>query len=463
MKFIKKLKDKVKNLFNGDYRGIAILFVLQFILFITVKPIRYDDAFYIESITGVPVLSFVSSRYKAWTSRVLIEATLGFIFRFSKYIWTFGTIICMTLIGYSIAKIFVKKENKKDLIMMVLWLVLLYPIERMSSAGWAATTVNYIWPLALGLFSLISLRKAWDKEKIKPIIGIFYALATAYACNQEQVCVVLLVTYILFTIILTVRDKKKVSPFMYLQSIIAIASLIFILTTPGNSIRQEEEIITYFPEFYGMSVIEKLALGITSTMGEMLAKYSITFTIFSLMILIYIWNNYKDRLIRGISAIPFTASIVLSYGSSITENVSVAVAWARSNFKKSEVLLKPSTYTYIGSYVELIISLAVIVSIFICLFLIFKKLKNNIAFYIFGCGLVTRLIMGFSPTIFVSENRTCIFLEFACLICTLLIWQEFIKKAEKKTKTKAYNIVAWISIIQYIISLSFIWLTHIYV
>jgi hypothetical protein len=294
-------------------------------------------------------------------------------------------------------------------------------------------------------------------------MGILYVLATFYACNQEQVCAILLVTYILFTIILTVRDKKKVNLLMYLQSIIAIASFIFILTTPGNSIRQEEEIISYFPEFYGMSVIEKIALGITTTMGEMLAKYSITFTMFTLMILIYVWNNYKDRLIRGISAIPFTASIVLSYGSSITENVSVAISWVRENFTKEDILIKPSTYTYLGSYVELIISLTVIISIFICLFLIFKKLKNNIAFYIFGCGLVTRLIMGFSPTIFVSENRTCIFLEFACLICTLLIWQEFIKKAEKKTKTKVYNIVAWTSIIQYLISLAFIWLTHIYV
>ena len=69
--------------------------------------------------------------------------------------------------------------------------------------------------------------------------------------------------------------------------------------------------------------------------------------------------------------------------------------------------------------------------------------------------------MGFSPTVFVSTNRTCIFLEFACLICTLLIWQEFIKKAEKKTKTKVYNVVVWTAIIQYIISLSFIFISHI--
>ena len=200
-----KLKEKIKSLFDGDYRGIAILFVLQIILFITIKPIMYDDASYITAVTGVPISEFVMERYQTWTSRVLIEATLGFIFQFSKYIWIFGTVLLMTLIGYSMSRLFIKKENKKELTMMVLWLVLLYPLERMSSAGWAATTVNYIWTLALGLFSFISIRKAYDGEKINIFSGILYALACIYACNQEQVCVVLFVTYLLSTILLTIR------------------------------------------------------------------------------------------------------------------------------------------------------------------------------------------------------------------------------------------------------------------
>ena len=439
-----KLKEKINNLFNGDYRGIAILFVLQLILTITIKPIRYDDAFYIESITGVPILNFVSERYLTWTSRVLIEFTLGIIFRFSKYIWIFGNVIMVTLIGYSISKIFVKKEMKKEMNMMILWLVILYPFERMSSAGWAATTVNYIWPMAMGLYSLISIRYVWDKKKINFLQGLLFALATVYACNQEQCCAIVLVTYLLFTIILTFRDKKKVSPFMYLQTIIAILSIIFIFTTPGNNIRKEDEIVAYFPEFNSVTFIDKLVLGVTSTMGELLVNYSVTFVIFSFMIFAFIWTNYKDRLIRGISAIPLTTTLVFSYLSSFTENTFVTVK-----------------YTYLGSYMELIISLVVIFSVMLCLLLIFNKLKNNVAIYIFGAGLVTRLIMGLSPTLYVSTNRTFIMMEFACIICTLLIWQELVKNIDKKYKTRIYNVVVWTSIIQYITSLGFVLMSHI--
>lgn len=456
-----KLKEKINKIFNGEYRGIAILFILQFILTITIKPIRYDDAFYIEAITGVPILSFVGSRYLEWTSRILIEFTLGIIFRFSKYIWIFGNAIMVTLIGYSISKIFVKKEMKKEMNMMILWLVILYPFERMSSAGWAATTVNYIWPMSLGLYSLISIRYAWDKKKITPFQGILFALSTVYACNQEQCCAIILATYLLFTIILTVRDKKKVSTFMYLQTIIAIISIIFILINPGNAIRKQDEIVAYFPEYNSISFIDKLVLGVTSTMGELLVNYSVTFAIFSFMICVFIWMNYKDRLIRGISAIPLTATLVLSYFSSFTENTFITIKWIRKSFVLEDRLITPYKYTYLGSYMELVISLAVIFSIMICLLLIFKKLKNNIAIYIFGAGLVSRLIMGLSPTLFVSTNRTFIIMEFACIICTLLIWQELTKTIDKKYKTRIYNVVVWTSIVQYIASLGFVLISHI--
>lgn len=456
-----KLKEKIKNIFNGDNRGLAILFVLQLIMIITIKPIRYDDAFYIEAITGVPILGFVTERYFNWTSRVIIESTLGFIFRYSKYIWTFGTIFMVTLIGYSISKIFVRKEIKKEMNMMIMWLVILYPFERMSSAGWAATTVNYIWPMALGLYSLISIKCAWNKKKINFFQGIVFSLATIYACNQEQCCAILFATYLIFTIILTIRDKVKVSPFMYLQTILAIVSIIFILTNPGNAARKQDEIVAYFPEYNSVTLIDKLVLGITVTMGELLVNYSVTFAVFSFMLLIYTWYNYKDRLIRGISAIPLTATLALSYFSSFTENTFITIKWIRENFVKEERIITADKYTYLGNYTELVISLVVIFSIIICLLLIFKKLKNALPVYVFGAGLVSRLIMGFTPTLYVSTNRTFIIMEFACIICTLLIWQEFITKADKKYKTKIYNVIVWTSIIQYISSVGFVLMSHI--
>ena len=365
----------------------------------------------------------------------------------------------LTLIGYSISKLFVK-DNKKQMNIMILWFLMLYPFERMSGAGWAATTVNYVWPLALGLFSLISIRKMWDGEKIKFIPGVLYLLSLIYSCNQELCCGVLVVTYILFAIILSLRDGKKVNKFIYLEIFISICSLIFILTAPGNAVRKIDETVKYFPDYMSLSIIEKLATGFTSTIGELIVNYSITFAVFTFVITVMIYINYKDKLIRAVGIIPFVITLIFSFLSPITNNI-YAIQMLRDEFLKEQVIIVSNNYFYIGSYLNLVISVIVVFSIFASLLLIFKKVKTNIAFYVFGCGLVTRLTLAFSPTLFVSRNRTFIIMEIACLICTLLIWQEFEKTADKKIKPRVYNTIVFLSVLQYIISLSFVLITHV--
>ena len=365
----------------------------------------------------------------------------------------------ITLIGYSISKLFVS-EDKKQMNIMILFLIMLYPIERMAGAGWAATTVNYIWPLATGLFSLISIRKIWNGEKIKLIPGLLYSIALIYSCNQELCCGVLVATYLLFGIILFIKNNKKISFFILMQFLITLASLIFILLTPGNGVRKLEETVGYFPDYYSLSMIEKLSIGITATIGELIANYCITFAVFTFMIAITIYSKYKDKYIRLIGMIPFVSTMVFSYLNAITNN-NYTIHLMRDNFLLEQALIVSKNYTYIGSYVNLILSLTIIISIFVSLLLIFKNLKNNIAFYVFGCGLITRLVLAFSPTIFVSKNRTFIIMEFAYLICTLLIWKEFDTIAEKKIKAKVYSGIAFLAILEYLISLSFVLVTHV--
>ena len=456
---MKKVLEKLKDIFTGEYSGLVILFILEFIICFMVKPIRFDDAFFIEKFTSNTILEFVQYRYATWTSRVLIEATLGMIFKISRMVWVFGNSLMMLLIGYSISKIFVK-DNKKQMNTMIFWLLLMYPIQRISGAGWAATSVNYIWPFATGLFSLISLKKMWDGEKIKFLPGLLYLLALIYSCNQELCCGVLTVTYILFAIILICRDGKKVNKLVFLEILMCILSLIFVLTTPGNAVRNVDETISYFPEFMSLSFLEKLSTGITATVGGLTGKYSVVFAVFTIMIMVAVCSNYKDIFVRVVSAIPFIATMAFSYGRAITGSNSV-IETLRNRFIDESVLVRTSNYFYPGSYMNLIISLIVIVSIFVSLLLIFKKVKNNIAFYVFGCGLVTRLALAFSPTLFVSRERTFIIMELTCLICTLLIWQDFEKVADKKIKSRIYNLIVFLSIIEYIISINFVLLNQI--
>ena len=75
-----------------------------------------------------------------------------------------------------------------------------------------------------------------------------------------------------------------------------------------------------------------------------------------------------------------------------------------------------------------------IICIILSLLLVYKKLDSNIAVLVFLAGFASRLVMGFSPTVFLSGERTMLFFEFAMIIVSILVWQEIIKKTDKSEK-----------------------------
>lgn len=335
---------------------------------------------------------------------------------------------------------------------MLVFMILAYPLNKMASAGWAATTVNYMWPLATGLFALIPIRKIWDGEKIKPYQYALYSIALIFAGNVEISCAILVGAYVLFTSLYMLKNKK-VHPYMIVQTLIIVSSLIFILTCPGNYERNSDEISNLFKDMNMLSFLDKVGLGFTSTMGLIIGKGNVIYALFTMLIAIYIFSNYKDEtLYKIIAIIPFLSIILMYYLSPITDNMFHFVVSFRKLVSTEAVILSPSASNNMLYVVPIVFSFVNFISIGLSLLLIFKKLNNNIAIIVFLAGLASRLLMGFSPTIFSSGERTMIFFEFAMIIDSILIWQELIKKNDKsdiKVQKKTGAIIKCIGAIQY--------------
>ena len=201
------MKEKIQKFLQNGRGAIFALFILQLFLTIFITPNKYDDKTFLESVTGTTIFSYIGPRYFNWTSRFIIEYVLCFVLKTSKYLWILIEALMVALAGYSISRLFIK-ENKSQNNIMLLFMMLLYPLNVMNSAGWAATTVNYMWPLATCLFALIPIRKIWDGEKIKIWEYFLYTIALIFAGNQEQTCSILCGTYILFTILMILKNKK---------------------------------------------------------------------------------------------------------------------------------------------------------------------------------------------------------------------------------------------------------------
>lgn len=446
------MKEKIQKFLKDGRGALLALFILELTLMFFITPNKYDDQVFLESVTGTSVWSYVGPRYYNWSSRLIIEFVLCSVLKISKYLWILVEALMVTLAGYSIAKLFVKNnESKNENIIMLVSMILIYPIMQMNSAGWAATTVNYMWPLATGLFALIPIRKIWDGEKIKFWQYPLYVLATMFAANQEQSCAILVGTYLLFAILMIIKNKK-IHPFMVIQNLLVIASLIFILTCPGNNVRTQTEIANQFKDFEMLTVLDKIGLGLTSTMGLIIENGNIVFAVMSILIAVNIFLNYKERLYRVISLVPVFSILTLCYFSTNVKAIFPFFGALKDLLIEEQVMLTAANCNDMFNVIPIVFAAANFICIIMSLLLMFKSL-NNISLLVFLVGLASRLIMGFSPTVFLSGERTMLFFEFAMIIVSILVWQEIVKKNDKndkKIQRRVEFIIKSAAVLQYI-------------
>ncbi len=445
------MKEKIKKIFENGKGVFITLFILELAVTMFITPNKYDDKTFLESVTGTSIISYIGPRYFTWTSRFFIEYVLCLVLKISKYAWVLIEALMVTLVGYSISKIFIKEDKKQNEIML-LFMILIYPLNAMNSAGWAATTVNYMWPLATCLFALIPIRKIWDGDKIKFWEYPLYTISLIFAGNQEQTSSILCGTYILFTIFMIIKNKK-IHPYMIIQSLFAISSIVFILTCPGNYIRNEQEIGEIFKDFEMLSFLDKFSLGLTSTMGFIIKKRNLVYTILSFLITIYVFSTYKEKVFRVVAIIPLLSVCLLGITPYITNTIFPYFGSFRELIIEEQVMLTSANSNNLLNIVPLVFAFTNFICLGLSIILIFKNLKNNIAILVFLVGLASKIIIGFSPTVFSSIERSMIFFEFSMIIVSLLIWQELVKKTDKndkKIQKRTEVLIKTVGILQYI-------------
>lgn len=458
---MEKIKEKVNKFFENGRGAVLAIFILELILTLFVTPNKFDDEYFLEQVTNNSCLSFAISRYSWWSSRVIIEFVLCAVLKTSKYLWILLEAGMVALAGYSISRIFIK-DNKKENNIMLLFMILLYPLNVMNGAGWAATTTNYMWPLATCLFALVPIKKIWNGEKIRLFEFPLYSIALIYAGNQEQSCAILVGTYILFSIFMIIKNKK-LHPYMVVQSLIIIASLVFILTCPGNYARNQAEIADNFKDFEMLTVLDKIGLGLTATNALLVGNGNALFLLLTGLMVVYIFSNCKENLYKIIAVIPFLSVMLLAFLSNTTSNIFPFIVSFKKYFIMEGVMLTAANSNNLFYTLPVIFAFINFMCVILSIMIIFKNLKNNIALLVFLVGLASRLIMGFSPTIFASATRTMIFLEFSMIIVSILVWQALIKKNDKndiKVQNRTSAIIKCAGVLQYLNVLFCIFLTQ---
>lgn len=376
-------------------------------------------------------------RYETWSSRVFIEAPLILLAHNNGVLlWKVCNVLVWIALALSLMYLTHYKNNA-----MLIGLILMYPVTDMASAGWIATYINYLWPLTAGCISLIALDKMYfDKRKYFPE-AVMYLFLELFATNFETfgmmyACILL---WYIGNLWYEKKIKLKKVCFWLLQMAIAVGNLIFALTCPGNFIRKQEEIGRWLKDFAQWTVVDKLVMGVNTTMHS-LFDGNLIFAVFLLVLLLNCFLYKKsDIKIRTAGIIP----VAFLLSRTILKPIIAIYFPVYNQVFEVNNRINPMNYNKACMYFPFAIYIAMICIIVWMLLNTVESVGKSIKYIVvFVSALLTRVAMGFSPTLYASGNRTFIFLEFAIIFLTVCIYSENEPKIRKNKNI--YGILSYL-------------------
>lgn len=422
-----------------------------------------DDVGYSKILSKRSLIDFLSLRYFEWSSRLVIDAFVVILSRENFIVWKILDSILYTLGVYLLIK-FINKDNNKHITLFGVLLFLMYPFFDMAGAGWISTTLNYSWCFIFAMISFIPLINELNGKKTNIIIYIISIFSLIYAVNQEQSCLLILGINALYLIYCIIK-KQTISKFNVLIVIISALSLIMILTCPGNAERVITETARYYAEYAKLGIIEKLYLGTIPTIGILL-KDKVLFTVFYIILsasaLLKTKNKYLKyvlyfniifilflvffKTLIDISSIPKYLNIGLMHKPIVTSVLS-----SLDSITKSIPIINNTinifAYKGIPNLLTPSAILAILISIYLILsscWMIFKTFGKEQLFplILFIAGFMSRLAVGFSPTIFESGSRTAFFFYMTIIAVTLMLMKKmYDENAINKSLEKRITII----------------------
>ena len=418
------------------YIPFLFLFALMLTAHISITYSK-DDTMFRAALDHTDAGTYLRERWENWSSRIIIEGTIIRILDIDRFpLWKTLNCLLFLPLAWAVCRL-TKKEAGPHISERYGWftvgLILLYPYGYdMSTAGWAATTMNYFWPLVFGLLALIPIRKQLDHEPLKWYHYVTVIPLFLYAANAEQTCMLLLIIYGVF-FIWQLAVNKTFCPFFLFMVLLGLFSLWIILSAPGNSIRVQAE-LTRFTDYPMLTFWDKLDLALASTLSQLICRSNLPFLFFSLMLAAAVWKKYSDLFFRLIASFPAACSLLFGIFEKQTAVIYPDLPMLVQTSEQG--IITPDNYFLFKSYLPLMVMGGVIICVLISFYLIYCDERQSdalhshahsrglLSVFVFLLGLSSRAMMAFSPTVWASNTRTNIYLDFSVIfLCCLLYVQ----------------------------------------
>lgn len=377
---------------------------------------------------------FLSYRYATWSSRSLIEFNVGVLVSVPTEIWRILDSVIFAAIAVLLSKLLANNNESpffyNCLACLFVGLFILTFSKILESAGWLATTTNYIWPICFILIHFYLLKefifKNKDISKFKrTIIYLILIITLLEAISSEQLLVMVGGAY-LFIIVYCLYKKIELPKLIYLFIIIILFNFIYDFCCPGNINRVKVVTKLGFPDYANFNIINKLDVGINYFLSWILMAKDLFSVIFLVLLGVYTYLISNKKKITIITLIPCLA--VLFFASLRFANFTTVYSYFDLTNLKHGLLSLGFIRMLSCGVMYLIITLIPLYSIY----LIYKDNKK-LGYFIFvllilGFGSV--IISGFTPSL-TSDGRIYLNYLFVMIILDYLLVDKILEFKNK--------------------------------
>lgn len=390
------------------FHSTLLLYVLCFVLFYCRLSINYqfygDDVAYVNYTQLYRLFDYLAYRYSTWTSRIFVEMFLYILSSLPVSVWKL--FLSLSIIGGGIG--FSYLIGAKTLLQksMVFMSIITLPNVYWGNTGWLVTTVAYMFFAFLSVLMLCSIRDLLNRVPISVPKLIAYIVGTILAANVEQCCLILGICFS-GAILYFYFYQKRVPYILFIQLICLLFDVVLFLMSSGNRFRFHYEIGVWWEGFAGLSFSMKLLLGFRRLGDIIFFDYYIFCLIFGLITALFIGSYYvhhkKRYLWLWLSSCVFSVFILAVRPENMAPfNQYINLGWI-----------------YIGPFALLVY----------CIVAMFSFWRRNFQFYLYvtilWMGLLSSVILGFSPTLYASHARIFIFFIYVLLFLLLRYYVQY--------------------------------------
>lgn len=434
---MERLKDKRIGCLLLIYGIIVIIFHVFFL-----QLGDGDDPYYMACLNDTTFWGILWERWNDWSSRVVIEALLILVVQQPAILWVVLDILISLLIGaLTVRFVFEKKEDiQTPLVVLLLFLLLSYDFREMSSAGWMTTTINYWWSLAALLLVFLPLAPEIT-ERGRKWAYAFAIPAAVFSVNHEQICLVVLCISA-YVILREWFQKRRCSWYVCFLLGVSLVYLYIILTCPGNEIRRLTSIDVWFPGYAGFNLIQRGLLGWYSLLLTLYKDINWTYFLFTGVLFLAVASKRRRPWEYLAAGLPFASNAGLLVLKGIEPYCGIdLVHYIVNIFEYDQPVVWYQGYLPNKARLLMLIYTICCFCVVYSLFLLWGATERFLDMLMLLVSVtISKVSVGMSPTVWVSTERTSIFLNFGFLFLAMFCSLEWRKTAHSYFRQSFHKI-----------------------